>query len=154
MMNNPAEGRVVLFSLATWEEQGKEHFREQLQMKELNNLLHYTLMLRRWMRVYQVHVVVMAPGHEHVVQPTPLGVGPKLCVELRVVVVRVLLQILQIRTHEESSFSLWSFIGPIYCFGGRIYAIGVPWSGRCIHRTRSRQGKCHLMPWDPSENHI
>jgi hypothetical protein len=45
---------------------------------------------------YQVHVVVMAPGHENIVKATALGVGPKLGVELWVQVVRVLLEVLEV----------------------------------------------------------
>jgi hypothetical protein len=57
----------------------------------------------RVMYIYQVHVVVMAPGHEHVVQSTPLGVGPELGVERRVVVVRVLLQVLHALQIQRAS---------------------------------------------------
>ena len=55
---------------------------------------------------YQVHVVVMAPGHENIVKATALGVGPKLGVELWVQVVRVLLEVLHIFRQNIFSFSL------------------------------------------------
>jgi len=60
----------------------------------------------------QVHVVVMAPWHEHVVEATALGVDPKLGVELGVVVVRVLLEVLQQWIQNSFGFRIQRPSGP------------------------------------------
>jgi len=91
-MNRPAEGRVVLFSLATCENKPKFRSKESVTPK-----FTYTSnksFCKSYVRTYQVHIVIMSPWHQHIVEATSFRVHSILCIVFSIVVVWIAFKVL------------------------------------------------------------